>query len=160
MQIFKLFLQSFKGHDNLTFEESLSYRQSLLDAFTLLILKLNEKRMRPLFFKIKEFLLDDAHDYDVKRSRKVLLYHLCEKLITKLKSIFIPFLVYVYEPATDEVKEFVNRFKDKGKLKKRKITTDLEWQLTRNMYYQCLKNVLYMMLQLLQSKAMMIMINL
>ena len=31
----------------------------LTDAFVSLILKLNEKRMRPLFFKVKEFVLDD-----------------------------------------------------------------------------------------------------
>ena len=139
MQIFKLILQAFKGHDNLKFDESVQYRQCLLDAFVSLILKLNEKRMRPLFFKVKEFVLDDPNNTEIILSRNVLLYHLCEKLIIKLKSIFIPFLVYVYEAAIEEIKSFVKLFSNEALLKKVKSSSNLSWRV------ESLKHVLIML---------------
>ena len=139
MQIFKLILQAFKGHDNLKFDESVQYRQCLLDAFVSLILKLNEKRMRPLFFKFKDFVLDYPNNTEIILSRIVLLYHLCEKLIIKLKSIFIPFLVYVYEAAIEEIKSFVKLFSNEALLKKVKSSSNLSWRV------ESVKHVLVML---------------
>ena len=132
LQVFKLYLQSFKSHDQLKAAESEAYRESMLNSFVTLIMKLNEKKMRPLFFKTKEFIGEgDAEDDDsIMRTRTVLLFHLCDKLAENLKSIFIPFLSYVFEIAMEELKDFLRAVKQKDQMDEEK----LEWHIQSIQY--------------------------
>ena len=128
LQVFKLYLQAFASHDLLGAEESVAYRESLLSSFVNLVLKLNEKRTRPLFFKTKEFVHEGPaeNNESIMRSRIVLLFHMCEKLADHLKSIFIPFLSYVFEMAMDELRSFETIMKRKSVKKTRE---EVEWHV-------------------------------
>ena len=73
-------------------------RDSIVECLVTIMLKLSERRMKPMFISIVE--------WSVKKKKQLFLYSLIISLSSKLKSIFTPFYEYIMLHITRDMSRF------------------------------------------------------
>ena len=93
-QLFKLFLGAFDDVNCLSqvhsAEDSEAAEVSMFEAFTNLVMKMNESMFKPLFLKLVDWGTSDS-------SRSLVMYKVCRQLLESLKSLFAPYIGYLLD---------------------------------------------------------------
>ncbi|GAA6015436.1 hypothetical protein JCM10207_008593 [Rhodosporidiobolus poonsookiae] len=109
--VFKLFLTVFdlrRTHSpSLDLDDVAAVEDNALGAFVQFILKLNEQLFRPLFLRAYDWAVIDLAESDAADAveglvaRRTVLYKMVDRLLSQLRSIFVPYYSFMLEQTVE-----------------------------------------------------------
>ncbi|RKP05884.1 hypothetical protein THASP1DRAFT_19205 [Thamnocephalis sphaerospora] len=131
--IFKFFLNLSDirrtSSDRFSIQELRELEEGLIDAFLRLVMKLNETTFKPVFLKAVEWAISTHDAVTNKQARQIFFYRFLDQLLERLKSIVVPYYVYVLDDVIGKLAAF--------KTSPSKLDTEL-WPLLLSSVQKCL----------------------